>query len=288
MDRKEERTFLSLFLHARPPTPTHRCQTALAKKLVCKHTPTSGKLPSSTPSPRSPFRGWELALRRFPGVAGVGGGRKVGMGTRRGAHACQEPARSQVFSSCNGGRVSTLRTPQAPREGREVPKTAGLRTPRALPNSGTLPSPLPLRSPGEAGAPPSGWVGAESPSARVWVRAGGGGLGRRSPPRRNPAYFRPTRTRAPRPNLGTRARAPRPPMARPGPTHRGSQGRRRPQRAAAAARARGRRGIPGRFPAPPSPRARDRLRALLTFTLLCSHHHQSPELFPKLKLCTIK
>lgn len=189
VDRKEERTFLSLFLHARPPTPTHRCQTALAKKLVCKHTPTSGKLPSSTPSPRSPFRGWELALRRFPGVAGVGGGRKVGMGTRRGAHACQEPARSQVFSSCNGGRVSTLRTPQAPREGREVPKTAGLRTPRALPNSGTLPSPLPLRSPGEAGAPPSGWVGAESPSARVWVRAGGGGLGRRSPPRRNPAYF---------------------------------------------------------------------------------------------------
>lgn len=58
-----------------------------------------------------PFRGWELALRRFPGVAGVGGGRKLGMGTRRGAHACQEPARPQVFSSCLGGRVSTFRTP---------------------------------------------------------------------------------------------------------------------------------------------------------------------------------
>lgn len=43
---------------------------------------------------------------------------------------------------------------------------------------------------------------------------------------------------------------------------RGSRGCRRPQGAAAAARAPGRRGIPGRSPAPSGPRARDGLRAL--------------------------
>lgn len=88
-----------------PPPPNTQVPGSFGeKKLVCKHTLTSGKLPSSTPSLRPRFRGSSLRW-------GWGLGGELGMGTRRGAHACQEPARPQVFSSCDRGGDSTFRTP---------------------------------------------------------------------------------------------------------------------------------------------------------------------------------
>lgn len=230
------------------------------KKLVCKHTLTSGKLPSSITSLHSPLPDWELVLRQFPaaGVQGVGSRH----GGRRGTCACQAPAGPQVLSSCGGGGDSTYQTPPALRGGGKVPKRlvwvpkgATFRTRPAFPHSTVRAKP---------GRPHvAGWE-LSHPRTGVRVRAGGGASGRRSPQRRNPASFQPVtgaRSRAPRPNLALAPGRPARPWPSRAPLTVGPAGR-RPHGAAAAARAPGSRGIPERSPARPGLRARDGLRAL--------------------------
>lgn len=128
--RKAERASLSLSLSnvlPRPPTPTptHRCQTASAKKLVCKHTPTSGKVPSS-------------ALAWLP-LLGLGAGSRAvpeagwGMGALGAGRGDEQRGRRRSGAARDGGGDSTFRASP----GCSL-KQLGSGPPRALPTSCTL------------------------------------------------------------------------------------------------------------------------------------------------------
>lgn len=100
----------SLFLspHVPPPHPLNHTgarqilRGKKKKKLVCKHTSTSGKLPSSTPSLRSLF--WAGSWLSGRALGRGYWGLRVGCGG-------QGPARPQVFGSYYSGGDSTFRTP---------------------------------------------------------------------------------------------------------------------------------------------------------------------------------
>lgn len=103
---QEGKAFSSLSLNA-PHPQTHRCQTALVKKTSLQTHSDFWEAAQLYSLSSSPLPG------QFPEV-GVGGGGvrgELGKRTRRGAHACQEPARPHVFSSCDRGGDSTFRTP---------------------------------------------------------------------------------------------------------------------------------------------------------------------------------
>lgn len=138
---QEGKAFSSLSLNA-PHPQTHRCQTALVKKTSLQTHSDFWEAAQLYSLSSSPLPG------QFPEV-GVGGG-DWGESWVSGRGEGPTPVRSlpDLTSSAAAIAAGTPPSgrPQAPQEGRKVPKTAGFRFPGALPTSRTLPATSPPQS----------------------------------------------------------------------------------------------------------------------------------------------
>lgn len=89
-----------------PRPQTDRCQTALAKKIVCKHTPTSGKLQAPLPllAPPSGARSWLSGSSLGLGIWKPGVGRGEGPAPVRSQPDLESPAAATVAGTPPSGR----------------------------------------------------------------------------------------------------------------------------------------------------------------------------------------